>query len=161
MPSAATFGFIPRIFWSNAGFACLNKIRELDDHEARYDPTVIPMEQEPGVHTSLLNVGAPSYRHVINPGLRQYSAGAYHSAYERGELTPIAVAEALLNIISKSPNHKSAFLDIAREQVLEAAEESTKRYVAGKAKGLFDGVPVAVKGTLPHSLDDVGLYMGC
>lgn len=61
-------------------------------------------------------------------------------------MTPIAVAEALLNLISKHPKHKDAFLETKREHVIAAAEASTQRYKAGKPLGMFDGVPVGVKG---------------
>lgn len=48
--------------------------------------------------------------------------------------------------LSNSPTHKVAFLSVRRDQVLAAAKASTQRYKEGKAKGIFDGVPVAVKG---------------
>lgn len=61
-------------------------------------------------------------------------------------MTPTAVAEAILALV---PKHKEAFLDIVKDQVLAAAEESTQRYKDGKARGMLDGVPVGVKGKLP------------
>jgi len=60
-------------------------------------------------------------------------------------LTPTAVAHALLDL-SASNEHKVAFLDVKKHQVLAAAKESTQRYKEGKAKSMLDGVPVAVKG---------------
>lgn len=85
---------------------------------------------------------------------RHYSIEDYHSAYEAGSTTPTAVAEALLDLISKHPNHKDAFLDIRKERVIAAADASTQRYKAGKALGMFDGVPVGVKGkSLPYCLN--------
>ncbi len=57
------------------------------------------------------------------------------------------MAEALLDL-SSSAEHKVAFLSVKRDQVLAAAKASTQRYKEGKAKGVFDGVPVAVKGMI-------------
>lgn len=86
---------------------------------------------------------------------RHYSIRDYHSAYEAGNITPTAVAEALLDLISKNPKHKDAFLEIKNESVIAAAEASTQRYKAGKALGMFDGVPIGVKGkSLPFCLDE-------
>ena len=77
---------------------------------------------------------------------RHYSINDYHTAYEAGAMTPTAVAEALLDLISKDPKHKDAFLEIRKERVIAAAEASTRRYKAGKTLGILDGVPVGVKG---------------
>lgn len=60
-------------------------------------------------------------------------------------MTPTDVAQTLLDL-SKSSEHKAAFLDIRKNQVLTAATESTQRFKDGKVKGMLDGVPVAVKG---------------
>jgi len=60
-------------------------------------------------------------------------------------LTPTTVALALLDL-SKITEHKAAFLDIRRDQVLAAAEESTQRFKDGTSRGMLDGVPVGVKG---------------
>ncbi len=80
---------------------------------------------------------------------RHWTVADYHSAFEAGKLTPLAVAEALLEL-SNSPKHKVAFLSVKRDQVIAAAKASTQRYMEGKAKGMFDGVPVAVKGMTFH-----------
>ena len=61
-------------------------------------------------------------------------------------MTPTAVAEALLDLISKNHKHKTAFLEIKKERVMAAAKASTQRYKTGKSLGVFDGVPVGVKG---------------
>lgn len=73
----------------------------------------------------------------------------YHHAYVAGELTPTAVAKALLPLINrdvqKPHQHSTAYLQVREDLVLKAAEESTKRYAEGRFLSVLDGVPVAVK----------------
>lgn len=73
----------------------------------------------------------------------------FHYAYRSGELTPTDVAKSLLPLISREEKvpskHSTAFLQVKRDLVLKAAEESTKRYASGTYLSVLDGVPVAVK----------------
>lgn len=69
----------------------------------------------------------------------------FHAAYLAGKVSPVEVAEAILHLATTSSEHAKAFLDIKRHIVLAAAEESSKRYKAGKPLGILDGVPVGVK----------------
>ena len=69
----------------------------------------------------------------------------FHAAFTSGKATPSGVAETLLQLISTSPEHAKAFLDINKSIILAAAEESNKRYKAGRPFGVLDGVPVGVK----------------
>lgn len=78
-----------------------------------------------------------------------WSALDYHHAYVAGELTPTAVAKALLPLINrdvqKPHQHSTAYLQVREDLVLKAAEESTKRHAEGRFLSVLDGVPVAVK----------------
>ena len=128
---------------------------DLDGYDPRYDPTVVPVDESDADISASIRALGSSYKPSLTATNRHYSIKDYHSAYEAGELTPTAVAEALLDLISKHPKHKDAFLEVKKERVIAAAEASTQRYKAGKAIGLLDGVPVGVKGkTLPVCLDD-------
>ena len=118
----------------------------LDSYDPRYDPTVVPTRQSDANIPALITVLDSSYRPSLTGKKRHYTIKDYHSAYEAGNTTPTAVAEALLNLISKHPEHKDAFLEIQKHRVIASAEASTQRYKAGKALGIFDGVPVGVKG---------------
>ncbi len=118
----------------------------LDGYDSRCDPTVVPVDESDTDVSVLIKALNSSYNPSLTSPNRHYSIKDYHSAYEAGNVTPTAVAEALLDLISKNPKHKDAFLEIKRDRVISAAEASTQRYKAGKALGLFDGVPVAVKG---------------
>ena len=120
-------------------------MKELDDFEPRYDPTVIPIRSypEPEFRLSALNnlITQSTPRSPNAP----YSVIDYHSAYKAGEFTPTAVAKALLQLISPSSRHSVAFLQIREARVLDAAEASTKRYQDGVYLSILDGVPVVVK----------------
>lgn len=147
--SVANLGFLSSFLWSNAGFNSLRKL-DLGKYDPRYDPAVVPVEADTSTAGSIDLTNPPYIASSKHPN-RHFSIADYHSAFEAGTLTPLAVAEALLDL-SESPEHQVAFLSVKRDQVLLAAKASTQRFKEGKAKGSFDGVPVAVKGTtLPPS----------
>lgn len=136
---------------------------DLDGYDSRCDPTVIPLDDQSDadISTSIRALSS-----LYNPSLvgtnRHYSIKDFHSAYEAGKITPTAVAEALLDLIFKHPEHKDAFLEVKRDRVIAAAEASTQRYKAGKALGMFDGVPVGVKGkSLFFCLDKWHFVLPC
>ena len=131
--------------WANAGFSTLRNLN-LDGYDSRYDPTVVPIDKSDTDIPASIKALNSSYRPSLTSTKRQYTIKDYHSAYEAGKTTPTAVAEALLILISEHPKHKKAFLEIQEDRVIAAAEASTQRYRAGKALGMFDGVPVGVKG---------------
>lgn len=118
---------------------------DLKNFEPRYDPTVISITSHPETEfrlTALNNLTTQSAPTFPNT---PYTVIDYHSAYKAGELTPTAVAKALLQLISPSSRHSVAFLQIREARVLGAAEASTKRYQDGVYLSILDGVPVAVK----------------
>ena len=126
----------------------MRTIRELDDYDPRYDPTVIPVagdaQDSPALLESSfveLNEGGSEPRSAN----RHYSIADYHDAYKSGRLTPTAVAKAILAEISSSSKYKSVFIDVRKKELLAAAETSGRRWKEGRQLGLLDGVPVAVK----------------
>ncbi|WEW57523.1 amidase [Emydomyces testavorans] len=145
------FSFLRTIVWFNAGFGGLRHIRKnIEDYEPRFDPTVVPppnplnaeRENDLLLHTENLSV-------LKTPPTRYYSVADYHAMYMAGELTPIAVAKAILPLIRrdiKPPGeHSLAWFDTKVELVLAAAEASTLRYKTKCPLGLLDGIPTAVK----------------
>ena len=132
---------------------------DLDGYDPRYDPTVVPIdESNPDISTSVRALNS-LYRQGLTSIKRHYSIEDYHTAYETGNITPTAVAETLLDVISKHPKHKDAFLEIKKDSVIAAAEASTRRYKAGKPLGVFDGVPVGVKGeNFPFSHQQLAFF---
>lgn len=129
---------------------------DLNAYDSRCDPTVVPIDQSKADISVSVRALNSSYNPNSSNINRHYSIEDYHSAYEAGEITPTAVADALLDLISKHPKHKDAFLEIQKERVIAAADASTQRYKAGKALGMFDGVPVGVKGKSFASCGDSG-----
>ncbi|KAL9125838.1 MAG: hypothetical protein Q9217_005013 [Psora testacea] len=141
--AAAFISPLAGFLWNNAGFGMLRRIKDLNDYAPRYDPTVIPYNIDD--NTSLTKPADVSYRDIQGPKSPNSSIGAYHAAYETGQISPTDVAKTLLDLIDENARHKVAFLSIVKENVLAAAELSTRRYKEGKAKGILDGVPVAIK----------------
>ena len=138
---------IPSFLWSNAGFGSLRKIRDLNNYEPRYDPTVVPLEKEENKSFGTKDVHgviASSNRQDIT-GNSKVTAYDFHAAFTAGKVTPSDVTETLLQLISTDREHAKAFLDINRPVVLAAAEESSVRYKTGRSLGILDGVPVGVK----------------
>jgi len=80
---------------------------------------------------------------------KYYTVADYHRLYLSGELTPTAVAKAILPLIRKDTSppgeHSIAFFDSKVDLVLAAAEASTLRYKEKKSLGPLDGVPTAIK----------------
>lgn len=155
--SVANIGLLSSLLWGNAGFSTLRKV-DISNYDPRYDPTVVPIDESDADISASMRALTSSYNPSLTSTNRHYSIEDYHSAYEAGNTTPTAVAEALLDLVSKHPKHKDAFLEIQKERVVAAAEASTQRYKAGKALGMFDGVPVGVKGKSSLSALPIGIF---
>lgn len=65
--------------------------------------------------------------------------------YQDNRLSPVEVATAMLDQIERLDTHTNGFCLVDRDTTLGLARESEQRYQAGEARGLLDGVPVAVK----------------
>ena len=138
------FSPLANLLWSNVGFALLRKINDLVNYEVRYDPTVIPTRNNRGSEETDVR----SYMDNPKGKHRHISAGDYQTAFKDSSLTPTTVASTILELISSTPAHRAAFLEIKPSLVLAAAEASTARWKAGKPLSALDGVPVAIKGEL-------------
>lgn len=81
---------------------------------------------------------------------KYYSASDYRELYLSGELTPTAVANAILPLIRRDTSppgeHSMAWFASRVDLILAAAEASTLRYKEKRPLGPLDGVPTAVKG---------------
>jgi len=67
------------------------------------------------------------------------------AAFRAGELSPLDAAEASLDRIRAFNPTVNAYCLIDEERTLRAARAAESRYREGKANGLLDGVPVAIK----------------
>lgn len=70
------------------------------------------------------------------------TATALAAAYERGDLTPLAVAELCL---ARAQATRGVFTRITADRALAQAAQSTARWQAGAALGPLDGVPLTWK----------------
>ena len=154
--SVSSVDAISGFLWANAGFTLLRQLPELGLYPPRYDPAVIPIVTEATpTSSSLSSLSSPdlaSRAPSSTAPARFPSVADYHAAYSSGALMPVDVAEALLPLIRRDvperTEHATAFVQVNVATVRAAAEASTERWKAGKALGLLDGVPVAVKDEL-------------
>lgn len=77
--------------------------------------------------------------------LTTLSAVQIVDGYRSRALSPVQVAEALLDQIERLNDVVNAFCLIDRERTLAMARESERRYREGTPRGPVDGLPVAVK----------------
>ncbi|CAI4217720.1 unnamed protein product [Parascedosporium putredinis] len=136
--------------WRNAGFGSLRDIRfQIEDYEPRYDPTVIPIIstelKETKTKRNDVEKAAPRGSRLSG----YYSVADYHRLYLSGEISPVAVAKAILPLIRRDTDspmqYSTAWFEVKAELVMKAARASAKRYKEGKPLGPMDGVPTAVK----------------
>jgi hypothetical protein len=146
----ASISPVATFLYNNAGFNSLRGLKELDDIECRFDPTVIPFKS---TEEHVLNyTDATLLREApTEPKLdtRFYSIRDYHEAFTSGKITPTDIVNTLLPLISRdvtprSP-HSTSFLYTRSALALKAAAASTARYAAGTPIGVLDGIPIGVK----------------
>lgn len=138
---------------NNAGFTSLRQRKELESIEARFDPTVTPTGRGDEARTK------DSDLHALREMCQGAAQSGFHTIvdfykeYSEGVLTPTDVVNALLPVIRRDllsdlTPHSTAFIDSKVELIRRAAEKSTIRWKKGKALGILDGVPFAVKDEL-------------
>jgi Asp-tRNA(Asn)/Glu-tRNA(Gln) amidotransferase A subunit family amidase len=67
------------------------------------------------------------------------------AAYTAGELSPVEATAAVLSAISERDGGINAFCLVDEEAALAQARTSERRWSGNEAKGLLDGVPIAIK----------------
>lgn len=75
----------------------------------------------------------------------------YQSAYAEGRVTPVEVAERILDAIRQGEEANpplNAFIIVFRKELLEQARAALKRREAGTLLGPLDGIPIAIKDEL-------------
>ncbi|KAI0161200.1 amidase signature enzyme [Xylariaceae sp. FL1272] len=138
---------LAKLVWTNAKFGYIKDIPDLEQYDWRLHPVVTPLRSS-GSEVVRLDISPESFpRQPDDLSGRFYSAADYHELYKSGDLTPTQVVEALIPLISRESNGKyeSAWADIQKDMLLEAAKSSTARYRDGKSLGILDGVPIGVK----------------
>lgn len=94
------------------------------------------------------------------PGIDDYA-----SLYRKKKITPLEVAEKLLEIIydDEGADPLNAIIKLDREDFLGQAADSAERLKAGKPRSLLEGVPIAVKDeidALPYSTNVGTSFLG-
>ncbi|KAI4186267.1 MAG: hypothetical protein LQ346_005731, partial [Caloplaca aetnensis] len=148
---------IPSFLYTSTNFPLLRTLKDLEDYETRYDPTVVKLPASSD-DSALSREGSEGYKPASEieeiPGQQSASPTRYHSSafylqqYRSQRSTPTKVIEGLLAQISANKEHSTAFLQIIPEKVIAAAEASTARWRTGKPLSPLDGVPVAIKDEL-------------
>jgi aspartyl-tRNA(Asn)/glutamyl-tRNA(Gln) amidotransferase subunit A len=72
------------------------------------------------------------------------TATALLEGFRKGTLSPVEVAQAVLNRIETLNPRFNAF-SLVSDRIMEDAKASEARWAAGQPKGLLDGVPVSIK----------------
>lgn len=135
---------IPSLFES-AGLAWLRR-QHFDEA-----PTNAPLSYtgELSIEAGSLPAGEwPAAPATPGPGFHFATVHDYAAAYRAGRTTPEEVAQRALAAIEASDASDPplrAFVAVQREDVLRQAREATERIRQGRALGVFDGVPVAIK----------------
>lgn len=107
------------------------------------EPTALPRHDYSGPRAGREVPPVPVIRRDGVRTIRDYA-----EAFARGAVTPEDVAARFLDAVAASDRNRPplrAFVAYDRDNILVQARASTARHRSGKALGLLDGVPVAVK----------------
>src|SRR5437899_504434 len=74
-----------------------------------------------------------------------FDAAALAEKFRRRELSPVAVTEAYLTRIEDIGEQVNAYITVAADAARTAAGEAEREIVAGRWRGPFHGIPVALK----------------
>ncbi|WP_311946074.1 amidase [Halomonas piscis] len=67
---------------------------------------------------------------------------------KKKEISPVEVTQNLLDYINQSNNQTNAYISITADTALKCAKEAEKEISSGNYKGVFHGVPLAVKDNI-------------
>lgn len=82
------------------------------------------------------------------PALHELTAAELSVAYGRRDLSPVEVADAVLDRIDACEPRLNAMYRVSREAALQAARESERRWKGGAPLSPIDGVPITLKENL-------------
>lgn len=134
----------------------MDRLREREYAEApRYYPLIT--SSAPEAHTSPLpgaeiakELGVETAKKPT-PGFTFPSVIDYSRIYHSGSLTPADLAERIVATLQQHNRGNpplNAFIAWDAQSIRRQAAESTRRIAEGKARSLFEGVPVAIKDEL-------------
>src|ERR1044072_8709354 len=73
---------------------------------------------------------------------------ALTGAYRASQIDPIDTTKAYLTHIARDDSALHSYITVAGDSALEQAEESRRRWIAGRPLGPLDGVPIAIKDNI-------------
>ncbi|MFM8555210.1 MAG: amidase [Betaproteobacteria bacterium] len=85
---------------------------------------------------------------MSDPALADLDAVTLARCFERCELSPRAVAIAVLDRVAECEPHLNAMFRVNRDLALQSALEAEQRWLRGTPRSRVDGVPVTVKENL-------------
>lgn len=91
------------------------------------------------------------------PALYTLSASVLSAAYRQGQLSPVAVTEAVLAHIARCEPTLHAFYRLQADRALAAAQASARRWQRGQPLSALDGVPVTLKENIATAGDPTPL----
>lgn len=74
-----------------------------------------------------------------------WSIAALHEAYREGSLSPVEVAQSVLERIEAFDGELHSYLSLSREGAVAQARESEERFRRGEDFGSLDGIPISIK----------------
>ncbi len=81
----------------------------------------------------------------IESPFRFWTIHDYTTKYKNMEITPLAVAKKIIQIVNKTRDKNPLIVMMNEAEILKEAKESTARYKNGEPMGVLDGVPFAAK----------------
>ena len=95
---------------------------------------------------------------MVDSKIANMQAVELSEQYNSGTLSPVTVAEVMIERINRLNPKINAFHHIAGDSALKAAHEAEKRWKDGRPLSLIDGVPTAIKDGL--LMKGVPVYRG-
>ena len=80
---------------------------------------------------------------------RHWTISDYTTRYTNRDVTPIQVANALIQILEDISERNPIVVMMDKDRLRKQAEESTDRYRKGEQCGIMDGVPILIKDEIP------------
>ena len=95
---------------------------------------------------------------MVDSKIANMQAVELSEQYNSGTLSPVTVAEVMIERINRLNPKINAFHHITADSALKSAHESEKRWKDGRPLSLIDGVPTAIKDGL--LMKGVPVYRG-
>ncbi|MBF0101098.1 MAG: amidase [Desulfobacterales bacterium] len=117
-------------------------IHDFRNLQIQEQPTFYPIQHNQGKQT----VSHPQQQQTYESKKRPWvDVNTIAKAYRAKEITPIEIAEHVIQRIRQHNPKLSIFIRWNEEDILAQAKASANRFLNGQPIGLLDGIPIAVK----------------